>query len=337
MAKSTKKRPRYERFTEIAQVKLGGRLDHDTKIVHDVAILGPRSQNGRTYTPQALQDAVKVFEGKRVFLNHRETNGRQTKPHSAADYIGRLSGLHLGADGKVHAREFRVVNEQHWPLISAGEKDPEAFGLSIDGEGEIRKGVVHSIRKGHSVDLVSEPATNKGLFEQQESDEVNDMDWDKVTREEIEKNAGDQLGEIREEIDAEHKKALETLTKERDELTKLSEGLKKLVDGKSDEKDEAEKELQEQVQTLRDDLAKQKQSTDVQEALRAKGISDCPEALERALYRCQKPEEMATLLECYPIGDHRPRSGLKGGKADPKAEDASLQEAFTTRETGFDL
>jgi len=149
--------------TELVALDLRDRLDAEARVVRDVAVLGPESRNGRRYSDEALADAARVFEGAKVFANHRAPGSA----HDVRDYIGRLEGLRV-EDAKVRARELRVLNESYWPLVAIAERDPEAFGLSIEADVEIAPGptpVVRRVLRAYSVDLVSEPATNAGLFE----------------------------------------------------------------------------------------------------------------------------------------------------------------------------
>lgn len=131
----------------------------------DVALLGPVSANGRRYSERALDDARRLFEGGKSYLDHAEGDAA----HSVHDFIGRLNGLHI-ADGKLRARELCVVVNEHWPLIhNIATKDPGGAGFSIDADGDVRgprgKQIVDRLTKAYSVDLVTTPATNKGLFE----------------------------------------------------------------------------------------------------------------------------------------------------------------------------
>ena len=56
-------------------------------------------------------------------------------------------------------------------MIASVEHHPEAFGLSIDGEGKTTPSgrEVTEVTAGHSVDIVSDPATSSGLFEERDA------------------------------------------------------------------------------------------------------------------------------------------------------------------------
>lgn len=140
-------------------------VDESAHKLVNVALLGPVSVNGRRYSDRALEDARQLFEGGKSFLDHAGDNGH----HSVRDFIGRFHSLYMDA-GKLCAGELHVVVESHWPLIrDIASKDPTGAGFSIDADGDVRgprgKQVVDRITQAHSIDLVSAPATNKGLFE----------------------------------------------------------------------------------------------------------------------------------------------------------------------------
>ena len=192
-----------------------GRIDERYRLLRDVAVLGEVSRNGRRYSEQARRDAVRVFEGAKVFLNHRDSRFHPRPPHQVENYVGRLEGLRLDDDGVVRAKKLRVVNESHWSLLSSiARGDPAGMGLSIDGEGEMKDGVVTSVKTGRSVDIVSEPAAVNSLFEEttemppEERDTDNKMKefMDKLTIDDIKKYRPDIIDMLKAEIIEELKK-----------------------------------------------------------------------------------------------------------------------------------
>lgn len=139
-------------------------VDRAAGVIRGVKVLGAISANGRIYAPQALAEAVKLYEGRPVNIDHID-GGRR----SYRDRIGRIVGVRLDADG---IYGDLVVNPKH-PLAEQlfwdAEHCPENVGLSHDAEGRTRlsdgKVIVEAIKAVRSVDLVAEPATTKGLFE----------------------------------------------------------------------------------------------------------------------------------------------------------------------------
>ena len=168
--KSTPKRrasrKRYEPISELIG-NFDGKVDVESKLVTEVALLGAKSRNGRVYTEQALQQAAGCLEGAKVFINHREPagNSRSFRPHDVRDYVGRVQGVYVDESDMVRARRFVVHNQEHWPLVEVAKSDPSAFGFSIDGLAQVKAGEVLSVKEIASVDLVAQPATVSGLFE----------------------------------------------------------------------------------------------------------------------------------------------------------------------------
>jgi len=302
MEKPAETQEQVMQFTEIVDTGLAGRIDIEKKTVHDVAILGPQSANGRTYSKRALEDAVRVFEGARVYVNHRRRSNGRTEPRDVRDYLGRLEGVHLAGDGKVRADSLHVVNENHWPLVQISERDPAAFGLSIDGEGVMHGREVVNIRKAHSVDLVSEPATLKGLFEDVTTESENtEMDWDAITVDDLKEHCGELVTTLQEE---------------------LTERLKKDAGGEGDNKGEGEQKLQEQIDSLKKELDDARQCETVQMVLREARVSECAEPLMRALEQCADAKAMRALLEATNVKSSRPLSRPPDLKAKPDAQHA---------------
>lgn len=254
-----------------------GEADKENHVFRNVAVLGSHSRNGRRYTNAALQSAARVFEGTRVFLNHREQQGTRTKPHDVRDYVGRLTGLHVDGD-LVRARELTVVNESHWPLLTSIDKDPKAFGLSIDGEGKMKKNEVTEVTAGRSVDLVSDPATVRGLFEEIDNG-ADEMKLDELTLEDLQTERADLVTKLREDWQKEHDKKLKEQTDD--------------GDGKDAE---VQNKLSEELAELRQKLATAERNQLVESALREARIAKPSDALRTALGRCENAKEMTALL-----------------------------------------
>jgi len=140
------------------------RVDRARSLITGVKVLGAESANGRRYTPEALRQAVGLYEGAAVNVDHIDSARR-----SYRDRIGRLQNARLDADG-VYAD--LLINPKHplaEQLLWDAEHCPRNVGLSHDAEGRTRidQGlvIVEAITKVRGVDLVAEPATTHGLFE----------------------------------------------------------------------------------------------------------------------------------------------------------------------------
>lgn len=164
---------RTQNLTEQYQTDTTGRIDKANGIIRGVKILGAESRNGREYSPQALREAARLYEGVRVNLNHppRSTPGAS---RDVRDWIGELRKVRLTESG-VYGDLYLISSHPHAAaVLEAASRFPTKFGLShnADGESVSRGGrtIVESISRVRSVDLVTDPATNSSLFEHYQGD-----------------------------------------------------------------------------------------------------------------------------------------------------------------------
>jgi hypothetical protein len=145
------------------------RVDRQQGVLRGVKLLGLQSRNGRKYLPDALSAARTLYEGARVNVNHAKGH-----PLAARDYQDRLGVVRQiawrnaeGLFGDLHFNPKHALAEQ---LVWDAEHAPENVGLSHNVQARtVRQGddtLVEAILKVHSVDLVADPATTVGLFEQ---------------------------------------------------------------------------------------------------------------------------------------------------------------------------
>ena len=144
------------------------RVDRHRGVIRGVKILGIESRNGRTYLPEALAEAARLYEEAKVNVNHPRGN-----PSAARDYQDRIGVLRsvtarpeAGLFADFHFNPKHALAEQ---LIWDAEHMPENVGFSHNVQARTsRRGdrvVVEAITKVESVDLVADPATTRGLFE----------------------------------------------------------------------------------------------------------------------------------------------------------------------------
>lgn len=146
------------------------KIDRDAGVVRDVKVLGRESANNRTYSDRAMGDAAKLYEGIEVNIDHDRKD-----PHRER---GLLEGF--GVLRNVSQKDAGIYADLHYlkshpaadVFLERAERFPERIGLSHNADGKAnRKGgktVVESITRVNSVDVVRNPATNKGLFESKE-------------------------------------------------------------------------------------------------------------------------------------------------------------------------
>ncbi|MEN1679474.1 MAG: hypothetical protein AAGJ46_07755 [Planctomycetota bacterium] len=188
---------------------VGVRVDQPASVLHGVKLLGLTSRNGRRYREEALRRAMPLYEGARVNVNHPP--GDPLAPRDYRDRIGVVRNVTLrpgeGLFASLHYNPKHPLAEQ---LVWDAEHAPENVGFSHnvvaqtsrDGNGL----VVDAIQRVRSVDLVADPASTNGLFEQESVDAEQaprPLDWGRVTLADVELNRPDLLIGIAEQHQAE--------------------------------------------------------------------------------------------------------------------------------------
>lgn len=216
-------------YTSNAGGKLG--LDKDQHVIRGVKLLGLESKNGRSYSPAAMKQAIPLYEGAKVNVNHPK--GNPGSPRDYQDRLGSIKGVRYveghGLTGDLH------YNPKH-PVAPALEHDaefsPENVGLSHNVEARTtrRNGrvVVESIERVKSVDLVADPATTNGLYEHENPNpESEDMGIAELTVEQILAQRPDVKELLAPKIIAEHNQSEEVRTKDA-QIKSLKEELDQL-------------------------------------------------------------------------------------------------------------
>src|SRR5262249_45170125 len=146
-----------ERLQEFADARCAPlRVDRQRAVIQGVKILGLVSRNGRTYLPEALNEAVGLYEGVKVNVNHPK--GGPLAPRDYQDRMGVIRGVGLRADeglfGDFHFNPKHALAEQ---LLWDAEHAAENVGFSHNVEARTarrgEKTVVEAILKVQSVDL----------------------------------------------------------------------------------------------------------------------------------------------------------------------------------------
>jgi len=152
-------------------------VDRDKGIIKGVKIIGFNSQNGRRYLPEALKEAVPLYEGIKVNIDHPEKG--PTQQRSSHDRFGKFINVRFVESEGIYGDLLYLKNH---PLADsvceAAEREEmnDVFGMShnAQGEGTVDKNdifVVSRITEVRHVDLVADPATTKSLTESQSPSE----------------------------------------------------------------------------------------------------------------------------------------------------------------------
>lgn len=272
-----------------------GRVDREGKVIYDVAVLSENSKNKgskgrkRRYSQNARTEALGYFDGAPVFLGHK-------KEKEADNLVGELRNLSLAADGKV--RGDLHITEKHSYILDTADRFPKQIGMSIMATGKIKETFSEEIIEGfaegrrRSVDIVTDPATVKNLFESKENDV--------------------ELEELKKEVEA-LKKENENLKPLKEENEKLKAEIEKSQQSPPPQdppQGDQEKTLQEQVVSLENKLleqnkkyealAEEKKEADkkakVEKMIQESGVASS-DVFVSCLLKCDKEEDMKALIE----------------------------------------
>jgi hypothetical protein len=144
------------------------RVDRGGGLIRGIKVLGFHSRNRREYLPDALSRAAGLYEGAKVNVNHPK--GHPLTPRDYQERIGVIRNVEhrpgQGLFADFHFNPKHYLSEQ---LIWDAEHAPENVGFSHNVQARTsRRGettLVEEILHVHSVDLVADPATTRGLFE----------------------------------------------------------------------------------------------------------------------------------------------------------------------------
>jgi len=144
------------------------KVDAHNGVIYGVKVLGLISRNGRRYSEQALRQALPLYEGARVNINH--PRGDAAAPRDYRDRLGFLRAVrYREGEGLFADLHFNPKHDLAERLAWDAEHAPHNVGLShnvlarVEHQGQIP--VVTEIHRVLSVDLVADPATTSGLFE----------------------------------------------------------------------------------------------------------------------------------------------------------------------------
>lgn len=163
------KSPKPQSLLEITHSSASTQVDRDAGVIRNVKIIGLESANGRGYSPKALREAKHFYEGLSVNIDHPEkANGKR----GVKDRFGKLENVREQADGLYGDLPYLKSHPLAEMIAEVAERMPEQLGLSHNAEGRVAvrggKNIVEQITRVRSVDMVSDPATVRGLFEANE-------------------------------------------------------------------------------------------------------------------------------------------------------------------------
>ena len=152
-------------------------LDKESLIIKNVVLLGAISKNNRVYSPNAMQEAVDLYNGVKAFANHPPLNDNKKNLRDIRDLIGKFIFPKF-EDNKIKA-DLKLLTNAKW-VMEIAENMPETVGFSHNVLGIVAKKdgreIVESIKSVKSVDLVTDPATTSSMFESKEETSETDSE-----------------------------------------------------------------------------------------------------------------------------------------------------------------
>jgi hypothetical protein len=152
-------------------LKLGS-LNRSLNIIEGTTLIGPLSSNGahrkRRYSETALKKIAEMAEGLPGYLNHTAPE-LAFKPRDVKELAVRHRNVRYDPATQTVKSDMHVM-EHHAPLVfNLAEKFGDHIGNSLVSKGVVTMEgdteVVQDIVALRSADLVTDPASTKGLFE----------------------------------------------------------------------------------------------------------------------------------------------------------------------------
>jgi hypothetical protein len=203
------------------------RVDRERGVIPGVKLLGTLSRKGREYPKEVMAKALPLYEGMRVNIDHVDPGQRR----SLRDRIGLVKNVTLKDDGLYGDFHFNPKHSLADQIAWDAENAPQNLGFSHDTRGGSRnvggRLVVESIDKVLSVDLVANPATTTGLFEDllqnanhprppeesgRQTQESHAMNWNEIDLDGLKQNRPELLTALQESL--EHSDTLAALQEE---------------------------------------------------------------------------------------------------------------------------
>ena len=144
-------------------------VDRENRALRSIALTGLESVNGYRYSRRALRDALPLYEGKPVFLDHARNLARPFE-RSTRDLVGTVVNARF-ENGRVRGDIQALDTEAGKTFLALAESKSSAVGMShvVLARRNAENTVVESVEEVVSVDAVVFPATSSTFREQRSS------------------------------------------------------------------------------------------------------------------------------------------------------------------------
>ena len=158
----------------VALLSEAGEIDRAGGVIRDTVLINARSVNGkagggRKYSERALRQIAALAEGLPAYANHVKNPADAFKPRPIEEMIGKHVNVRYDATQNRVLSDLQLVPHHRDWVMGLAETVPGIVGNSLVSKGLIQMEgnteVVTDIAALRSGDLVSDPATTKGLFE----------------------------------------------------------------------------------------------------------------------------------------------------------------------------
>ena len=248
--KESRKDETMSKIMQICETTLSGQfvesvLDKETRKIPGVVLL--RETSGNRYFPgstgtkfsEAFRQAVADnINGKKLYKNH-ESDSEMQKRNGVRDVDDILGYYENGRLDAGIPKADIIYLSAHAPMIESlvGEM-ADKVGLSIVANGEMSydkdTGIAEAfnLKELYSADLVTEPGSTVNMFESNQTEEVNDMDYKELSMKSLQENRPDLIEGLKKDILSEASAGQETeaLKTKIAELEESGKELKKKVD-----------------------------------------------------------------------------------------------------------
>lgn len=151
-------------------------ISRGDSVIRNVVMMNAKSVNGahgRLYSEKAMRSLAALSEGLPAYANHVRDRAEAFKPRDVRELIGRYRNVRFDAARQRVTGDFHVLPEQKW-VLDLAENMSDVVGISPVSRGAVRVDangveIVEDIVAVRSADLVSDPATTKGLFEHRDA------------------------------------------------------------------------------------------------------------------------------------------------------------------------